>query len=143
MRQSSLGIPSLVLTPTWSARPSSMAKMPSTCACCQERLNQLPSMISLLHCNTAHWLWGVPPCEKPSQDLLLGTLSEPGIYSLHPCECFGAAYANIEPVDEASDAAVPRNPQGYFNNGSVSDQLLFSGPYTCEATAGRPAAALG
>ncbi|CAK9116540.1 unnamed protein product [Durusdinium trenchii] len=78
---------------------------------------------------------GVPPCEKPSQDLLLGTLSEPGIYSLHPCECFGAAYASVEPVHEDSDAAVPRNPQGYFNNGSVSDQLLFSGPYTCEESA--------
>ena len=62
---------------------------------------------------------GVPPCEKPSQDLLLGTLSEPGIYSLHPCECFGAAYASVEPVHEDSDAAVPRNPQGYFNNGSA------------------------
>ncbi|CAK9000608.1 unnamed protein product [Durusdinium trenchii] len=77
----------------------------------------------------------VPSCSKPLGDLEFGTVETPGIYSLHPCECFGEAYANAEPVDPASNAAAPRNAQGAFNKGTVPDQRLFSGPYTCEETA--------
>ncbi|CAK9001676.1 unnamed protein product [Durusdinium trenchii] len=78
----------------------------------------------------------LPSCPKPeNDDFVFGTVETPGIYTLQPCECFGAAHAAAAPVDEASDAAVPRNQDGYFNNGSVPDQLLFSGPYTCEENA--------
>lgn len=67
----------------------------------------------------------VPSCSKPLGDLEFGTVETPGIYSLHPCECFGEAYANVEPVDHASNAAVPRNATGSFNNGTVSWLVLM------------------
>ncbi|CAK9010740.1 unnamed protein product [Durusdinium trenchii] len=77
----------------------------------------------------------VPSCSKPAASFVYGTVKEPGIYSLDPCECFGEAYALVNPVTQESNAAVPRNADGSFNNGSVPDQLLFSGPYTCEESA--------
>ncbi|CAK9096216.1 unnamed protein product [Durusdinium trenchii] len=77
-----------------------------------------------------------PSCPKPTlPNLMLGSVQDSSLYSLHPCDCFGAAHAHVAPVDAASNAAVPRNAQGHFNNGSVSDRRLFSGPYTCEETA--------
>lgn len=62
----------------------------------------------------------LPSCPKPeNDDFVFGTVETPGIYTLQPCECFGAAHAAAAPVDEASDAAVPCNQDGYFNNGSA------------------------
>lgn len=79
----------------------------------------------------------VPSCPAPNQEapnMMFGTVEQGDIYSLGACECFGEAHANIEPVDEGSNTAVPRNGV-HFNNGTVADQLIFSGPYVCEQSA--------
>ncbi|CAE7213892.1 unnamed protein product [Symbiodinium sp. CCMP2592] len=66
-------------------------------------------------------------------NFVFGTLEDLEHYSLHPCECFGESHANAAPVVESSSVQVPRS-RG-FNTGTVKDQLIFSGPYTCEDTA--------
>ena len=68
----------------------------------------------------------VPSCEQPQ---LISSLEH---YSL-PCECFGESNANTAPVVKSSSVQAPRS-RG-FNTGTVKDQLIFSGPYTCEDTA--------
>ena len=77
----------------------------------------------------------VPSCPQPSDDqgFIYGTVEDPAHFSLEPCQCFGEAHAEASPVIASSNDAVPRD--GRFNNGSMQDQLIFSGPYTCEATA--------
>ena len=63
----------------------------------------------------------VPSCPAPNQEapnMMFGTVEQGDIYSLGACECFGEAHANIEPVDEGSNTAVPRNGV-HFNNGTV------------------------
>eukprot|EP00913_Durusdinium_trenchii_P034744 g32502.t1 len=97
-----------------------------------QQLQAMPAPPAVLHGTLA---LAVPSCPKPTENFVFGTVNEPGIYSLHACDCFGEAYAAVPPVDPASNAAVPRNANNYFNNGSVPDQKLFSGPYTCEESA--------
>ena len=68
-----------------------------------------------------------PSCPKPTlPNLMLGSVQDSSLYSLHPCDCFGAAHAHVAPVDAASNAAVPRNAQGHFNNGSVPGSVVGS-----------------
>ena len=61
-------------------------------------------------------------------------VQDTAFYSLHSCECFGEAHSQAAPVEESSNDAVPRN-SGSFNNGSLQDQLIFTGPFTCEGNA--------
>ncbi|CAJ1350181.1 unnamed protein product [Effrenium voratum] len=77
----------------------------------------------------------VPSCSKPdlAPGMVAGTPEEAALYSLQECECFGEAYATTAPVDADSNAAVSRS--GAFNIGPLADQLIFSGPYTCESEA--------
>ncbi|CAE6973297.1 unnamed protein product [Symbiodinium sp. CCMP2592] len=73
----------------------------------------------------------VPSCDKPDlTDFVFGTLEDPEHYSLHSCECFGEAHAQTSPVTAHSDVEASRS--GNFNNGTVEDQLISQGPYTCE-----------
>lgn len=63
----------------------------------------------------------VPSCPAPNQEapnMMFGTVEQGDIYSLGACECFGEAHANVKPVDEGSNTAVPRNGV-HFNNGTV------------------------
>ena len=77
----------------------------------------------------------LPSCPKPDEDFIYGTEERPDLYSLHPCECFGAAFADEAPVTETSDVAVPKDAAGTFNVGPVPDIKLLQGPYTCEENA--------
>lgn len=66
--------------------------------------------------------------------ICLCAAQDTAFYSLHSCECFGEAHSQASPVEESSNDAVPRN-SGSFNNGSLQDQLIFTGPFTCEGNA--------
>ncbi|CAE7805567.1 unnamed protein product [Symbiodinium sp. CCMP2592] len=85
-----------------------------------------------------------PSCSKPqsSSELLYGSVQASQLYSLSACECFGEAYASTDPVDPDSNAAVPRNVDRAFNVNPLKDQLIFTGPYTCEENAGDSAEAV-
>ena len=86
---------------------------------------------------TAELRPSAPNCPQPDhsdQGFVFGTVLDPALFVLGPCECFGKEHAQTSPVLPSSSDAVPRF-RGHFNNGSVKDQLIFSGPYTCEAFA--------
>ena len=59
-------------------------------------------------------------CEAPDLAFSVGTVEQADAYALDACDCFGEAHSAVAPVDEESNAAVPRNAEGFFNNGSAA-----------------------
>eukprot|EP00928_Gymnodinium_smaydae_P026668 TRINITY_DN2086_c0_g1_i3.p1 TRINITY_DN2086_c0_g1~~TRINITY_DN2086_c0_g1_i3.p1 ORF type:complete len:3588 (+),score=627.02 TRINITY_DN2086_c0_g1_i3:1023-10766(+) len=71
--------------------------------------------------------------ERLDSNIQFGTTDDPDLYTLDPCECFGKAHSDSEPVSEDAANEVPDS--GVFNEYIPPPQLLFSAPYMCDEAA--------